>query len=739
MRRGTGSRARLARRDAEREPVGRQQILAALRRRTEPIKLIELARELGIGSGARRRLKDELGALAAEGAIDRVRGDRYALVADLPEIAVLEVKSIDRDGELIAALPDRAGSGGMFRLRIGRHAPNRGDRVLARLATGDGERRAEVLRVLDAAPAAVVGVFSGGPKGGAIKPADRRIKQTPIVRAADRNGAEDGELVRAELVPDRSLAVPRARIVERLGPARGPRAVSLIAIHQHGIPVAFPDAARAEARRIRPIELGRRADLRDLPLVTIDGADARDFDDAVFAAPARDGWQIVVAIADVAHYVKPAGALDAAARERGNSVYFPDRVVPMLPPELSDDLCSLRPSQDRFCIAAHLAIDSHGRLLRHRFERALMRSAARLTYEQVQAARDGIPDCTTAPLAATVIGPLYGAFAALTAARNQRQAIDLDLPERKIHLGRDGRVERIAPVPRLDSHRVIEEFMILANVAAAEALEQRRQPCMYRIHEPPDPVKLEALRPVFGELGLALPPVGIKARDFNRILAQARGAAHERLVNELVLRAQSQAIYSPHNRGHFGLALQRYAHFTSPIRRYADLLVHRALLGEQDEDGIGRRGARDWDELGAHVSRTERRAMAAERDAFDRYVAEFLADRVGAQFEATIRGVNRFGLFAALDELGAEGFIPAARLPADFYRYDPDRHILTGRRGGVQFRLGDRVTVRLAEAEALTASLIFDLLDHRPGAPAVARRAPHLQIGKGKSRHRRSR
>ncbi|HEY7609007.1 MAG TPA: VacB/RNase II family 3'-5' exoribonuclease, partial [Alphaproteobacteria bacterium] len=513
----------------------------------------------------------------------------------------------------------------------------------------------------------------------------------------------------------------------------------LIVVHQHGIPVEFPAAARAEAERARPVELGDRADLRQLPLVTIDGADARDFDDAVFAAPDDDpknegGWRITVAIADVAHYVRPGSALDRAARERGNSVYFPDRVVPMLPEELSNDLCSLRPHEDRACLAAHMRIDAEGEMFEHRFERGLMRSAARLTYEQAQQAEDGAADEVTGPLIERSIRPLYRAYAALAAARVRRHVLELDLPERKIELDKDGRVLRIATPKRLDSHRLIEEFMILANVAAAEALEAKRQPCMYRIHEPPDLSKLEALRPVLKELGASLPPTGLRARDFNRVLEQTKDSPHKRMVHELVLRAQSQAQYSPVNRGHFGLALRRYAHFTSPIRRYSDLLVHRALLGPEAPGGVGRRDAGGWDDLGEAISKAERRAMAAERDANDRYIAAFLSDRVGAQFDGTVNGVQRFGLFVTLDESGADGLLPVGALPRDYYRHDPERHALTGRATGRTFHLGDAVTVRLEEADPITGSLAFGFVAHTPARPPM--RSPSPRPLRKSRRHR---
>ncbi|MFO0986815.1 MAG: ribonuclease R [Alphaproteobacteria bacterium] len=706
----------------------RDALLAFIRDSKNAVTLRDVQRALGFRSAARRRVQDVLNQLAGEGAIERIRGQIYRARRRLPEVAVIEITRIDADGDVFGKIAERGAADEGLELLVvaGRHAPSRGDRVLARLSVREGgEPRALVLRPLERTAEFVVGVFEGEHRGGGtIRPADRRLRDHPVVAAADRGGAEHGELVRAELVRDRPFGPPRARIVERLGPAYGPRAASLIVVHQHGIPVEFPAEARAEAERARPVELGddgagRRADLRDLPLVTIDGADARDFDDAVFAAPDGDpnnkgGWRLTVAIADVAHYVRPGSALDRAARERGNSVYFPDRVVPMLPEELSNDLCSLRPHEDRACLAAHMRIDSGGEMFEHRFERGLMRSAARLTYEQAQRAAEGAPDDVTGPLLERAIRPLYGAYAALAAARARRHVLELDLPERKIELDTEGRVVRIATPPRLDSHRLIEEYMILANVAAAEALEAMRQPCMYRIHEPPDLSKLEALRPVLKELGAALPPQGLSARDFNRVIAQTRESPHKRMVHELILRAQSQAQYNPVNRGHFGLALRRYAHFTSPIRRYADLLVHRALLGPGVPGGIGRPDAAGWADLGEAISKAERRAMAAERDANHRYIAAFLADRVGAEFEGTVNGVQRFGLFVTLDETGADGLLPVGALPRDYYRHDPERHALVGRATGRAFHLGDAVTVRLEEADAVTGSLAFGFVAHAP-------------------------
>jgi ribonuclease R len=486
------------------------------------------------------------------------------------------------------------------------------------------------------------------------------------------------------------------------------------------------------------VTLGQREDLRSVPLVTIDGADARDFDDAVWAEPdaARPGgWHALVAIADVAWYVRPGDALDEAALERGNSVYFPDRVVPMLPEELSNELCSLKPAVERACIAVHLYIDSEGRLERHRFVRGLMRSAARLTYEAAQAAIDGNPDAQSRPLVEPVLRPLYGVYRALDAARLKRGSLELDLPERQIFLDPAGRVARIEPRQRLDSHKLIEELMICANVAAAETLERLKQPCMYRVHDVPDPAKLAALREFLDHLGLPglklAKGQAIRPRHFNDILRKAAGTPFAPLVHQLVLRSQAQAVYSPNNLGHFGLGLRRYAHFTSPIRRYSDLLVHRALVAGQNF-GAGALPPTDpkaFAATGEHVSMTERRAAAAERSASDRYLVAFLAERVGASFPGRINGVTRAGLFVTLSETGADGLVPMRSLPGDYYEHDEAHHRLIGRRTRRSFTLGDPVTVRLAEANSVTGSLLFTMTEAgddaaappRPGRPRFTR------------------
>ena len=584
----------------------------------------------------------------------------------------------------------------------------------------------------------IVGVFYRSREGGKVIPADRRNRDEYRVAQRDADGAEDGELVRVEQLPAGRLGVLRARIVERLGHFSDPGAVSLLAIASHDIPTEFPIAAIAEAEAAPAASLADRSDLRDLALVTIDGTDARDFDDAVWAEADphpenRDGWHIVVAIADVAWYVRPGTALDREARRRGNSVYFPDRVVAMLPEVLSNDLCSLKPGVDRPCFAVHLWIDATGRKRRHRFERGLMRSAARLTYEQAQAAYEGHCECGLL-LPWERVAALFGAFTALAHARASRGALELDIDENRVVL--DGQKQPVAIVrtSRLDSHRLIEELMILANVAAAEELETRRQSCMYRIHDAPDLEKLEELRVILDEIGIPgfrlARGQAAKPEMFNRILRRAAAApGTAALVSELVLRCQAQAAYSAKNIGHFGLALRRYAHFTSPIRRYADLLVHRALAADAPGRGSGAAPVvadrEALDAVAEHISATERRAAAAERGAFERYRAIVLARSIGSIFTGRISGVTEFGLFVIAAENGAEGLVPISTLPGDYYDGDKRAHRLIGRRSGRIFRLGDEVRVRLVEADAIGGRVVFRIdVDGRAAIPGNATGGP---------------
>ena len=565
-------------------------------------------------------------------------------------------------------------------------------------------------------------------------PVDRRDRIEYAVAAREAETLADGELVVAVEITSARFGPPQVHIVERLGPAEAPGAFSLLSIAAFEIPTEFPEDALTEAEKAPPLTLAGREDLRGIALVTIDGPDARDFDDAVWAESDPDpansgGWHIVVAIADVAWYVRPGGELDREATRRGNSVYFPDRVVPMLPEALSNGLCSLVPGEDRACLVAEMWVDRDGRKRRHRFARALMRSAARLTYEAVQAARDGSGSIALTP---ERLSALYDAWAALDRAREARGALALDLREDRVVLDPGGRPMAIVPQPRLDSHRLIEEFMILANVAAAEELEARRQPCVYRVHDLPDPDKVEALREFLDEMGVPglklVKGERLRPELFNRLLARAAGSAEAPLVNDLVLRAQAQAVYSTRNIGHFGLALARYAHFTSPIRRYADLLVHRALLGETTLPP---------DELTAaaeHISATERRAVAAERAALDRYRTALLAGAVDTVFEARITGVARFGLFVTVADGSGDGLLPIATLPGDYYRHDERRHRLVGSRTRRIFALGDAVTVRLVEADPAGGRLLFRFEDSTSAPPSKP--SPQAAARRGRTRRR---
>ncbi len=683
----------------------------------------DIAKAFGIKGDARIDLKRLLREMEADGALDRSTR-HFREPGTLPPVAVLMVLAPDAQGDLFAQAIEEGVDDSPRILIIpqrGEPALGQGDRILARLTpvgSADHAYEARLIRKIGSNPLKVLGVFRSTDEGGRIVPIDKGADREWRVARDAMGGARDGELVEAEQVGNRRMGLPQARIVERLGDPSGAKAVSLIAIHQHGIPDQFPDAVIAEADAAQPAMLGNREDLRDLPLVTIDPIDARDRDDAVFAQadpdPRNPGGHVVwVAIADVAQYVRPGSALDREARKRGNSTYFPDRVVPMLPDILSGDLCSLHQHVDRPCLAVRMVLDAQGAKISHRFARGLMRSQASLHYGQLQDAQDGNPDAITAPLMDRVIAPLYAAYATTKVARALRQPLDLDLPERKIILSDAGQVLSVAFRDRFDAHKLIEEFMIQANVAAAEELLRLKQPLLFRVHEEPSPEKLEALREVAEASGFTLAKGQVlQTRHLNRLLAQAQGTEFDELMNITTLRSMTQAYYNQQNFGHFGLALRNYAHFTSPIRRYSDLIVHRALIAGHGwgMDGLTPADIEILDETAKLISDAERRSMAAERDTNDRYLAAFLADRVGAEFTGRISGVQRFGLFVKLDETGADGLIPIRSVGREFFHFDAQTNTLTGADTGVTIGIGQRVTVRLAEAIPITGGLMLDLL-----------------------------
>ena len=710
----------------------RDELLAYIRDNDGDSVRRDIARAFGIRGAKRAELRAMLRELEDAGLIERGDGRKWRPSDRLPPVTVLEVYDLDADGEPLLRPVSWDADEPVPSIELSATgprnmaAPGIGERLLCRLQPrGDDGYTATPMRRVGAQAQQIIGVYRQAGDGGRLISTERRARHEMFVAGDETGGAEDGDLVIAELRPGRRNGLARVKITERIGDASSPAAISLIAIHRAGIPVEFPDTVIAAAESAAPPQLGNRADLRAVPLVTIDGADARDFDDAVFAEPDEDpnnkgGWHLIVAIADVAWFVRPDAVLDREAYRRGNSVYFPDRVVPMLPAALSNGLCSLVPDEDRACFAADLWINRDGSLLRHRFRRALMKSAARLTYEQVEATRSG----GDAPVAMNVIDNLYRAFECLSRERKHRGTLELDLPERKVVLDGDGAVQAITPVERLDSHRLIEEFMIAANVAAASELIRLRQPAMFRIHDEPDREKLQELREVLAEFGVKLPKAKIfRAADFNALLGKIADQPHARLIHELVLRSQSQAEYNPDNIGHFGLGLRNYAHFTSPIRRYADLLVHRALIrGLQfGDDGLPDDAGDKFSEIGEHISSTDRRAIGAERDANDRYAAAYLAHHIGDTFSGVIRGVARAGLFVALDGSGADGFVPASRLPGGRYQFDAATHTLHSPQSGITYRLGEDVEVRIAEADGLTSSAIFDLLDGGNHSPSRVR------------------
>ena len=693
----------------------------------------DIARAFGVKGAARgdlARMIDEIEAEDGTVRAPRARTSYLAAEGVLPPVAVLEVLAPDADGDLFAR-PLEAGvpTDGPAILIVpqkGDPALGEGMRILARLTRVTGEDHgyeARLIRALGTTAHKVLGIFRKSAEGGRIQPIDKGSDKEWRVPRDGVNEARDGELVEAELIGKRSMGLPSARVIVRLGDPSGPKAVSLIAIHQHGIPDDFPDAVVAEADGKVEAPLGNREDLRDLALCTIDPPDARDRDDAVYAEPDRDphnegGHILWVAIADVAHYVTPGSALDREARKRGNSSYFPDRVVPMLPDILSGDLCSLHENVDRACLAVRMVIDKDGRKLRHSFTRGLMRSKAALSYAQVQAAIDGTPDTATAPLLDSVLRPLYAAYASLKAARAARQPLELDLPERKIILNDEGQITSVAFAERFDAHKLIEEFMVLANVAAAEELIRLKSPLLFRVHEEPSPEKLDALREVAGASGFVLAKGQVlKTAHLNRLLEAAAGSEFAELINITALRSMTQAYYAPQNFGHFGLALRNYAHFTSPIRRYSDLIVHRGLIASHGwgKDGLSPWAVENLEETAKLISDTERRSMAAERDTTDRYLAAYLSDRVGTEFSGRIAGVQKFGLFVKLDETGADGLVPIRSVGREYFRYDEETQTLTGSDTGITLGLGQRVTVRLAEATPTTGGLVLELLNVEDG------------------------
>ena len=707
----------------------------------------DIAVAFGLKGADRRALREMLRGLESEGALGR-RGKRgFAEAGALPPVGVADVVERDADGDLYVRLAKAGEDASLVRLApdpkekvIG--APGVGDRLLVRFERSGDAFEARLIKQLGQSAHRILGVIRKARREVRIEPVDRRSKETLSLTELEAEGLKDGDLVLAQIVggaADRRYGPKRGKLLEVVGREDEPRAASLIAVHTHGVPMGFSAEADAEAEAAAPPTLQGRTDLRDLPLITIDPADARDHDDAVHAHADDDaknpgGWVVWVAIADVAAYIRNDTALDRDARNKGNSTYFPDRVEPMLPFRLSGGLCSLVAGEDRACLAVRMVFDANGRKAEHRFVRGLMRSAAGLSYERAQAAVDGAPDEQTGPMMEAVLTPLWTAYRAMLKGREKRGPLQIETLERKIVLSPEGEITSITPRVSLEAHRLIEEMMIQANVCAAETLEGKKTPLIYRVHDTPSQEKAWNLADFLQTLGIkwdkGQPPTTAR---FNRLLQEQRGGENFDIINEVVLRSQMQAHYNNENIGHFGLNLDRYAHFTSPIRRYADLVVHRALIRalRLGEDGLSDQEVVKLADTAEHITATERRSMAAERDATDRYVAAYLEERVGAEFEGRVTGVTRFGLFVRLGETGADGLVPVSGLGTEYFVHDDRAHALVGERSGLRWRLGRNVTVRLIEATPLTGGLLFEMLsDPEPADPSAPR--PRLGVrGRG--------
>ncbi len=703
----------------------------------------EIARAYGIKGYDKVPLKHMIRDMIDRGILAQDQHRELRPSTRLPSVQIVEFAGIDKNGEALVRpvnTPNNTLEGtsentpapiiylhdqnkrGKGRT-ASRPAMGHGDRALARLIqikTDPPTYRAEIIKNLQNAPQSILGVFKGSVNGGNINPVDKKDRHEYLVTPENVGKAADGDLVLAEPVRRgrRTMGPRMARVREVIGDVSSARTISMIAVHAHDIPHEFPDHVLKAAKKAAEASSKGRTDLRNIPLITIDPIDARDHDDAIWAETDPDpknknGWHVIVAIADVAHYVPSGSALDTEAYKRGNSCYFPDRVIPMLPEALSAGLCSLQPNKDRACMAVHMWFNASGQKLRHKFERGIMKSHGNIDYRAAQAALDGTGDETANALLDCTLKPLLGAYEALIIARANRAPLELDLAERKIILDSQGYVADILVRERLTTHKIVEEMMIMANVCAAEELEKHRTAVMYRVHDEPPMDKMELLRDFLKSLDLKITKGAVlMPRMFNGVLKTVRNTPQEDLVNQIILRSQTQAYYGPENLGHFGLALPRYAHFTSPIRRYSDLLVHRGLIKAL---GFGPDGLKDEEanrlvEMGEHISKTERRAMTAERDSTDRYLAHYLAENIGDIFKGRISGVNRFGLFVALQPSGGDGLIPISAIGPDYYYYNEAKHSIKGKRYGQYFTLGDVIDVRLVEVNKYTGGLRLELI-----------------------------
>ena len=707
----------------------REQILTLIRAKPDRLGRKELARALKIKGDDRRELRSTLREMVDDGALIYSKKKTYREAGDLPSVLIVRVTGIDDYGDMIG-IPDRWDGDGNPPKLIVREGPvskkakghqsaqlGIGGRALCRLKPAEDGYIAQVLKKLGRGPTRHLGVLYQDGRGWKVRPIDKKIRDEarPIKVPDD---AENNMLVEYRATNRKNKYERSVEITKLIASADDPKAFTLISLEQHGIPIGFDDAVIQEAQNLKLPKLDKyREDLRELPLLTIDPVDAKDFDDAVYAAEDDDpknkgGWSVWVAIADVAAFVAPDSELDKTARKKGNSVYLPDRVEPMLPHELSSDLCSLRPHEDRACMAVKMRFRGDGTKLDHTFTRGIMRSHARLTYAQAQEGFEGNPGPAAEPVI-DILKDIFSAYKALRKAREQRAPLNIELPERRVHIDDKGLVTKITLRERFDAHKLVEEFMVQANVCAAESLDSNGVTSIVRIHETPAMEKLQGLSDFVPSVGLKF-SAGERAstKRFNRLLDQAREIDLAEAVGMAVLRSQTQAYYGLDVKGHFGLNLTHYAHFTSPIRRYADLVVHRALIRtfKLGHDGTTEAEVSRLKETSEHISDTERRAMAAERDAKDRYIARYLENRIGAEFDARISGVTTAGLFITLDETGADGFVPMRRLSDDYFIFDEKTKSLINSTTGGTYKFGRKIKARLVEATPITGGLLFDIL-----------------------------
>ena len=714
----------------------------------------EITRAFQIKGEEKIKLKKLLRKMTLDGKLEKSHRSRLQISGELPPVLVVEIFSIDQHGDLTASPQNWESNEQPPKILM--YANDRrnklalGDHALVRLSPnkdkGETGYVAKVIRKLEKRQSTqVMGIFRSDDENIAfVNPTDKKDRNQYLIPKSDWNDAIDGELVLIQLKRGRQgsrhMKTKPAKVIESFGSIDDARSISLIAILSQGIATEFPEDVLAEAKSIEKLVLGDRTDLRHIPLITVDPSDARDHDDAIWAEMDMDpsnegGCHIIIAIADVAHYVRSGSALDREAVKRGNSTYFPDRVVPMLPESLSNGLCSLHENEDRYTMAVHIWFDKRGKKLRHKFVRGLMRSHASLSYEEFQNAHEGNVSRRAEPILDTVIQPLYQAYDVLSKGRDFREPLELSVPEKKIILDDEGHIKEIKERVSIPAHRLVEEFMIQANVAAAEQLESKQIACMYRIHEQPSLEKIENLRTFIESLDYTFSKGQVvKPKIFNNLLSKVKNTPYENVISTIILRTQMQAQYSPENQGHFGLSLTRYAHFTSPIRRYADVLVHRALVKalKLGKDGISNYDIGNMVNTAEHISNTERNSMIAERQSTERYIANYMSNKIDDEFEGKINGVHKAGLFITLNQSGGEGFIPISSLYGDYFHYDKEHHLLEGEHSHIILQLGDPVSVRLKEANPVSGGLIFELLHDK-----LSKHKPRNASGKKNRRPRK--